>query len=323
MTRRIGFTLVELLVVIAVIGVLVALLLPAVQAAREAARRAQCSNNLKQIGLATHNYHDTLKSFPPGALCASSIGGSLHPNNRAGWAWSTYILPYCEQENLAQQLNIGKQNLALVPAELRATQIHAYLCPSDSHPDINMERHGNNQGYGTSNYAGNSGDSLTIAIITGTPPTMYHCGSFVFTNAHKAQFRDSHSGTLIPGLGMKFRDIQDGTANTILVGERDYRDRRHGNHHAGNWGGVETLTSGELSHILTYFDGSNMTINAGSGGTNSLVMGEPYDSWSSQHPGGAQFVLTDGSTRFIAETIENQTFSDLCNRRDGKTLGPF
>src|SRR5260370_19613008 len=131
-SRRSGFTLIELLVVIAIIAILIALLVPAVQKVREAASRLQCKNNLKQIGLALHNYHGTNKSLPPGfrSKAASVDGDSLGP----GWGWGAYLLPYLEQENVFRQIDFTKDIAAPANAQARLTSLAVFLCPSDS-PD--------------------------------------------------------------------------------------------------------------------------------------------------------------------------------------------
>jgi prepilin-type N-terminal cleavage/methylation domain-containing protein len=136
---RVGFTLVELLVVIAIIGILVALLLPAVQAAREAARRSECTNNLKQIGVALHNYHDTHKMFPPGWIPQTGMPGG---GSGYAWGWGTAILPFMEQASLPDQIQYGKITIyaaagdpAILP--LMQTPIAPYRCPSDVGPPTN------------------------------------------------------------------------------------------------------------------------------------------------------------------------------------------
>lgn len=185
--RKKGFTLVELLVVIAIIGVLVALLLPAVQAAREAARRSSCTNNLKQIGLGLHNYHDKLLKLPPGFL----IPGNGHAAGSGGIAWGFYILPEIEQKNIYD--NITSVDDGTRPGNKDSTHggavIDTYICPSDAGPDINNRR-GN---YAKSNY-------LTSRGTTGGG-----------TNGCFHQNSDT-----------RFRDITDGTANTFFAGERAY-----------------------------------------------------------------------------------------------------
>lgn len=145
--RKQGFTLVELLVVIAIIGILVALLLPAVQAAREAARRMQCSNNLKQLGVALHNYHDTHKSMPPGFLPKRNANGAK-TNNVNLWAWGALVLPFMEQQALHDKLNVGNNHLELISStagpgtlkEVMQQAIPSFRCPSDVGPPKNTNR---------------------------------------------------------------------------------------------------------------------------------------------------------------------------------------
>ena len=321
--NRSGFTLVELLVVIAIIGILVGLLLPAVQAAREAARRTQCTNNLKQIGLAFHNYHDTYPGgvLPPGLLGA---GGS-----RQGWAWGTYLFPFLEKDQFADKLEIGETVFWHSGANsLCRTPIDTYLCPSDPHPEINAgptsaSGRGNNNTGGnmaTSNYVGNAGTNnlSRLSLQMGADDTP----------AAVADSKDHHTGVLFPRSYVSFRDITDGTANTALVGERDFEDPHHGNHRAANWGGNLNGYEARGWYNNVTIANTIMIINAGLEGDenayNTIAHGQdPCDSWSSQHPGGAQFVRCDASVGFVSETIDDTTFGNFCNRQDGSPLGNF
>ena len=319
---RPGFTLVELLVVIAIIGILVGLLLPAVQAAREAARRMQCSNNLKQIGLAAHNYHDTFASntLPPGHLCSSTSGG---------WGWGAYLLRFSEQEALFAALNIGEELLVNF-GEPKNTPLDMYVCPSD--PALG-EQNPNRGNHGHSNYVGNAGSLEMLA--NGQNP----CGlSSQLSSSDESKLRVEFNGTLVPGAPISFRDITDGTANTFLVGERDTQDPEHGNHYAAIWTGVYDNGSppgsqnnqnnrARAASILTtavYHVGDparQLTINAGEpGGAGGVGSYNQYDSWSSQHPGGAQFVLADGSVHFVSETIDVATYQNYADRADGNPV---
>ncbi len=207
--RRVAFTLVELLVVIAIIGILVGLLLPAVQQAREAARRMQCSNNLKQIGLALHNYHDTYNKFPQGFTRFHS------------WGWAVRVLPFMEQRNLFDRLatdsgNWGPINNATNPVLLATlqTKLSGFRCPSDTGPDINDKRTLGGRQVSMSNYIGVNGSLL-----------FQHLGQW-----YDAESTPGNPATYVGGNGALFmdskiglRDITDGTSNTLLVGERDYR----------------------------------------------------------------------------------------------------
>jgi len=330
---RKAFTLIELLVVIAIIGVLVGLLLPAVQSAREAARRTSCGNNLKQIGLGLANYHDARRSFPRGVVCGDPNGG---------WGWGSYILPFCEQQALADALQIGASApIAKGGSNLGGTSLSMYRCPSDAAPTLNNKRSifrtGSPAG-ASSNYIGNAGGGLTLVFGVGGTVGDVHCsGGFAsfFKPGAEAEMKKRHTGTLIPGAGVAVREITDGTSKTLLVGERDFSSSAHGDHHAGIWMGTHTATlfvPGRVNDLLTYFKESDgiMTINAGTpGGANTVMVDvsipadEPYDAWSSQHPGGAQFVLSDGSVKFLLDTINTSTFADLCSRADGDVVDDF
>jgi len=200
-TKR-GFTLIELLVVIAIIAVLVALLLPAVQQAREAARRSSCKNNLKQIGLALHNYHDTHTALPPGYVVQIDF--------RSSWGWSSYLLPFLDQAPLYQQLDVGSQPLATALTnanllDLMQKPISGFRCPSDTSPEVNNEhtlRDVNDveQEVASSNYLG------------------VHDGDY-WSNVTGEQ----HQGTFFANTNRSFRDYTDGLSNTIVVGERNWK----------------------------------------------------------------------------------------------------
>src|SRR5262245_49685061 len=200
--RCTGFTLIELLVVIAIIAILIALLLPAVQQAREAARRTECKNHLKQIGIALHNYHDTFRIFPPG-----EVGSSLWPQgDDSQWGWAVMILPYIDQAPLYNLLSPGTNSLrqALNNATLLKalqTPIPYYLCPTDPSNQLNTDRR-----LGQAN-----GPNALVAT-----------GSFIANHGVCAWAQGSGR---LPGMfahndGARIRDITDGTTNTFMVGER-------------------------------------------------------------------------------------------------------
>jgi prepilin-type N-terminal cleavage/methylation domain-containing protein len=188
---RSGFTLIELLVVIAIIAVLIGLLLPAVQKIREAAAFTECKNNLRQIGLAMHGYHDTYRTLPPGFYTRPATA-----QGAPGWGWGTYILPWLEQTNLYGLLN---PTASPIPGDLTGktgqpvqTVLKVYRCPADSAPDLNP-----NRGYhATSNYIG--------------------CSGSAYESAHAL----NQNGVLFQNSAIKLLDITDGTSNTVMVGER-------------------------------------------------------------------------------------------------------
>ena len=286
---RRAFTLVELLVVIAIIGILIALLLPAVQAAREAARRSQCSNNLKQIGIALHNYHDTFNTLPPGWLTPDGMPG----DSRYSWGWSALILPFIEQSALYDASQCGKINIhsAAANATLLAilqTPIATYRCPSDVAPATNNWLAIRSQRMTTSNYVGT------------------HNSDYWDKDGDQTQ-----GGIFIENRGTKFRDIKDGLSNTLMVGERkwsfrDVNDQELISASAHAWGNVpghaDDWRWGYQVALGVYrmdLDGTDQTGKIYS----SQVSMRGANAFSSEHPGGSQFCLADGSVRLIPETI--------------------
>jgi len=293
-----GFTLIELLVVIAIIAVLIALLLPAVQQAREAARRSQCKNNLKQIGLALHNYHDTHSTFPPGVVLqtadAQYIGdGSNGTQSVESWGWGAFVLPYIEQAALYNQANIGSGGkLESVVGTVPLMTLAVYRCPSDPAPLIRV---GNPQArWATSNYKGNCGHRNCLFSETsgGTIRPVTLSGP----NDYGGIFR-LDSKILI-------RDITDGTSNTILTGEIAWLKGTI-TYDAAAWAGCLQGEQGNCADDVVA--SGRAPINSQS--TNREVL---HESFSSHHTGGAQFLFCDGSVRFISENV-NYVTSDLVN----------
>lgn len=297
-----GFTLVELLVVIAIIGILVALLLPAVQAAREAARRMQCSNNLKQLGVALHNYHDTHKSMPPGFLPKRNANGAK-TNDVNLWAWGALVLPFMEQQALHDKLNVGNNHLELISStagpgtlkEVMQQAIPSFRCPSDVGPPKNTNRQRFNW-------------AQTPPVAGRRIATSNYLGVNGAWNPDANGGRSQERGVFIEETGRRFRDITDGTSNVLMVGERrwQYKD---------NSGAIRTSGAGVIYGVRRR-NGVNERADALGGGRPRLNFDNSNDQngrlrgFSSMHPGGAMFVLADGSVNFISETIE---FSD----RDG------
>lgn len=302
-----GFTLIELLVVIAIIAVLVALLLPAVQQAREAARRISCRNNLKQLGLALHNYHDAHSVFAPGWMQPSipDVDGGFAER----WAWSVFILPQLEQPALYQalQVNDGGQPIPSGADPRTQTVLSVFLCPSDpggslneSYPDVNGDF------YPKSNYPGVHGEGEEVSTLI-----------------------NDQNGLFGKASRVRIADISDGTSQTFAVGERDARSRGQGVfgslgdpfRHAAVWiramprpGSITPTTQHgrSVTGICTSLPGSTRVLN----GASSRGFG-------SAHIGGAQFLLADGSVRFISDSIDLTTYGHLANRRDGAVIGEF
>ena len=323
---RVGFTLVELLVVIAIIGVLIALLLPAVQQAREAARRMHCSNNLKQQGLAMHTHHDTFGTFPDGAP------PSYGPN------WRFEILPGLEQSSLYDQVNRAQrlqsgcndsstyglqylgQNTILIDRV-----VPLYQCPSSNLPPTSETSMCNYDRQQTHDYVGISGAYPDPAgrdeVCSTASPYGIYCDT----------------GLLVANQKLKFRDATDGTTNTILVAEQSApiqeRDLR-ANYHGGwrGWsasasaGSAVTHTAAQHISGLTNVAFAINTKTIQSGGntvprSNSAYAGNTI--LTSNHPGGIETLLADGSVRFIAETLDFPTLRRLCARDDGLVVEEF
>jgi prepilin-type N-terminal cleavage/methylation domain-containing protein len=312
--RRTAFTLVELLVVIAIIGVLVALLLPAVQAARESARRAQCKNNLKQIGLALLNYHDAKKHFPAGYIASVDyIDGAT--DTTPGWAWSALILPYLEEQSLYTQIHLDMPVEASQNAPAILTMVNTYLCPSDQGPNGDLAPFPVPDGFGTtlavaapSSYAAcTGGDESDVAAETGK-------GIF---------YRNSHT---------RIADITDGTSKTIMVGEHSFANSE------GIWAGA--ISSGLC--LRGAMNPCPVGADAASNPAPMLVLSHSHlnnaatdtdgglDDYSSRHPAGSHFIYADGSVHFLQSipgdnadgsyTPDSLIFQALGTRANGEII---
>ncbi|WP_417391836.1 DUF1559 domain-containing protein [Gimesia sp.] len=310
-----GFTLIELLVVIAIIAILIALLLPAVQQAREAARRSTCKNNLKQIGLALHNYHETHRVFPPGFIDNElDFSGSKTADpsaNNNGMGWGGFILPFMDQaplyNQLSSQTNQFGEHWSVSASELAKTVLPAYICPSDPMGGVNTDK----SSFGKSNYLGSHG---TAAATTS-------------------------NGILYGNSATRIRDITDGTSNTVLVSERTTQNDGADATNCGgttpcNWQGglwigprytssTSTWHPGVLHYDVTNFGGGNATY---------LINGSAAtwgDDWcaSSSHVGGVHMLFTDGRVRFVSENMSaggsNTTYHKLVTRNGGEVVGEF
>ena len=294
LARR-GFTLIELLVVIAIIAILIGLLLPAVQKVREAAARSTCQNNLKQMALGLHNYHDVNNALPSGYLYR---GG----NGKCNYGWAVLIMPFIEQQNFYNQLdpikiplyNRYKSGASATDKQLLQTTFKVYRCPSDTGPDLAQSINfgsSNHFRVALSNYVGCSGWSTPYPI--------------------KAQ--DS-GGMLYGNSKVKLTDATDGTTNTIMLSERRYR-----NDHAATWLGTGRNDSyGNTGTLRTLFRAA-FTMNF-----NYAAAGSPENAgkgWSSEHTGGVNVALADGSIRFLSDrTNASSILNPMSLRSDGKVF---
>ena len=317
-----GFTLIELLVVIAIIAILIALLLPAVQQAREAARRSTCKNNLKQIGLALHNYHDTHKVFPPGWItwldCPSPIGDAYRTGGR-NYGWSVMILPFLDQSAIYNLQNFEAGNIACSgsnpelntssgPAPAASTtnglrtELDVFMCPSSVYPNILTGTYWAD-GYPKSNYLGNYGR--------------------VARSAHGFSISEN-TGIFRPNSKVQIRDIIDGTSNTIMVGEVSGRGAYIGSHRSpGTWAACVENKGGYHLFLRHCQSGVGGEINSESALSNTA-----RDGFGSLHEGGAHFLLCDGAVRFISENIDSGpgtsgTYQKLADKADREVVGEF
>ncbi len=314
--RRRGFTLVELLVVIAIIGILVALLLPAVQAAREAARRMQCGNNLKQFGLALHNYHDTYKKFPPASGPRS-------------FSAQTYLLPFMEQLNLYNQIDFNVSTNHANNAIPRGTQLVIFNCPSD--PLALMPA-----GWAGSTYRVNLGSG----ILFGMPST---------TSGNSNFGMPAPNGPFLPTrIYLSFADVLDGTSSTAALSEHGKGDFNQGISTPNDTfkPGTYPNTPDEAVTQCAAMDPLNLALQGVSdvgapwleayhstsyyyhvGPPNSrscmFPPGRIATTAKSKHPGGVQVTFCDGSARFVANTIDIRVWRGLGTRDQGESLSDY
>ena len=301
-TRRSrGFTLIELLVVIAIIAVLIALLLPAVQQAREAARRTQCKNNLKQLGLALHNYLDRTDRFPAGYFTAVSVSGT---DTGSGWGWAAMLLPELDQASLYHQIDFSQDIKAPANAKARVTVLNALRCPSEVFaPTFAVT------------------DAGGVAL---NPQIMVAYASYVGVNGNGsvtdsvATIMSTNDGFLLRNRAFRAGDITDGLSNTFFVGERSSRMS------LSTWVGAVTGAGVDSIRDPGSVEASAALIlgHCGSHMPNNPEVTDA-DALSSFHPQGVQFLLGDGSVRFVASNISQQVYDALATRSAGDLVGEF
>lgn len=296
-SSRTAFTLVELLVVIAIIGILIALLLPAVQQAREAARRMSCSNQVKQIGLATHNFHDTYGEFPYASR--DRLPGDDGNTYATGWI---QILPFLEQDAVARRWDPEEPRNSTTDtdgdgwtnATLQQEIIPSYLCPSMVMPNGDLAE---NRAPSSYQFCSGSVDISLIhyAVYYGLDEPGYD-GAIIPIKTNGTPGPNHRDPT-------SFRDIVDGTSNTFLVGETDFMPEGvPSTSYGAVWAYGYLYGWGSTYHPLNKHDHTSTA----------------YGGFRSQHPGGAMFSLADGSVRFVAETIDTDVYNAIGTRAGGE-----
>jgi prepilin-type N-terminal cleavage/methylation domain-containing protein len=333
-TRKRGFTLIELLVVIAIIAILVSLLLPAVQQAREAARRTQCRNNLKQIGIALHNYLDATRVFPPGYVDRNGNPNSTPDNDLGtGWGWAAFLLPYMDQGNVYDQINFNLGVGLGANAQVSQVALPAFQCPSDGQQDpfpvydssfstpITTVAH--------SNYVGCNG--------------WIECFGGAGGNPQPGPLADGLSGTFgQAGVGLFYRNsknntanVRDGLSNTIVVGERS------SNHAPVTWTGAVTggrcpawmstqpFTSPYSPPPGPPYDNADFgeALVLSHGNATHLPNADfpvfDPDVFYSFHTGGCHHLFGDGSVRFISSFVNGATYQYLCTIAGREVVGDY
>jgi prepilin-type processing-associated H-X9-DG protein/prepilin-type N-terminal cleavage/methylation domain-containing protein len=303
--RHRGITLIELLVVITIVAALIAFLLPAVQAAREAARRVRCTNNLRQICVAMHNYHGAVGDFPPAYV--SLVRGSQPdiPELGPGWGWGTMILKYVEQSPLYNAVNFDLPITDPGSQTVRASILSVYQCPSST-------------GAGPSRLRDGSGKSL----VEDLSPAQYVASAGQF---EVADWPSDNNGVFFRNSRVGLRDITDGSSLTMLAGERSRTVSD------ATWVGVvpsaELCTNPARDYEECRPSYAMVLAHTGptpAGGYTWIVVpnstSAAVDNFWSLHPGGCNFLFCDGSVRFVKDTINTKVFSSLSTRSGGEVV---
>ncbi|WP_299460726.1 DUF1559 domain-containing protein [uncultured Gimesia sp.] len=307
--RNRGFTLIELLVVIAIIAILIALLLPAVQQARESARRSQCKNNLKQMGLAMHNYHDTHQVF---AISHGDTGNSF--------GWRALILPNIDQAPLYNQINFSGNIVDAGNLTIAQTPLPVYRCPSD--PTPNRVSGGNlvwsNWCFPASCPTASRND-IAVTTYKGVDGSGYD--RTAATSPLPQGMFDRRMGLRVSGGGgsvvtenrtIRMRDVLDGTTNVLFIGENS-----PGFHAWSSWAAWHSpmTTAYPINHPFAVYGNAQSRISSGAHGWVDGFAASSY------HEGGAHFMMVDGSVHFLSENMDFLTYQQLGHPQDGLPIG--
>ncbi|MBA4031440.1 MAG: prepilin-type cleavage/methylation domain-containing protein [Planctomyces sp.] len=325
-TRRPAFTLIELLVVIAIIAILIALLLPAVQQARESARRTGCRNNLKQIGLALHNYHDTFNCLPIGCLFEDRGAGGPSDSNRTNWM--ARILPQIDQAPLYAKVDFNRRTSGWDPNNARGTNLPAYRCPSDI-----IVRTTTNADHAPTSYAACIGNTFRLhggggAIASAAAGH----GSYIVGNGEWSRMvlnNGTEPAVFAPNSSCRFSRITDGTSNTMAISEivagSDIKEMASTDVNDCSLAGTVRARRGYSwlwGTTATWAFTTTRTPNFNSEDC------ERFDVYinaiaRSKHTGGVHVLLNDGAVRFVSDNINLDTWRNLGQRADGNVLGEF
>lgn len=320
--RRRGFTLIELLVVIAIIGVLVGLLLPAVQQAREAARRSQCINHLKQLGLALHNYHDAYRVFPA-AYLADTVTAARDPatfDGPNGFAWGTMLLPALDQAPLYNQFDTARPCWDAVNANPARTRLAVFICPTATRSE-GLTQVRNGAGTTLAQFA-----RSTYVVNAGQEEPWGFTQTDLSNRADGPFFRNSRTRTA---------DVVDGLSNTVFVGE--HSSILSSKTWVGVVPGAEVCTNDPARFPITQCDRAATLVNVHSGPASGEI--DPVTGFAPVHPpnsplchvcqmyaehaGGANVLLGDGSVRFISQFVHQPTWAALSSIRQGEVVGDY
>lgn len=306
--RRTGFTLIELLVVIAIIAVLLALLLPAVQAAREAARATQCRNNLKQIALALHSYHDRTGMLPPGWIADPFY-------QTPGWGWGAMLLPDLEQSSLFQNLAFGDSLISPAGRQWHLQAVPVFVCPSDvfgpSGTVIVQEPERRSQ-------------SLSMfAMFHPPPPKFFPVAKSnypaVYGNTAIADAPDKGNGLFFRNSSVRLRDIVDGTSQTFMTGERRTTQQQRTDYMGNELTYVDLTT---WIGVLPWCSDPSSRVVA-SGSVPPASPQRAFPGFSSFHSGSTFFAMADGSVRSVSNLIDLTTYQSAMTRSGGEIVAEF